>query len=53
MMQERSKLIETVTQQDGINRGLESERQRWSRDLADRTAHLEQEKSQMQIEGIS
>ena len=50
-MNERAKLIETVTQQDGINRGLESERERWSRDLADRTRHLAQEKSEMQIEG--
>ena len=44
-MTERAKLIETVTQQDGIVRGLESERSRWSRDLADRTSSLAQEKS--------
>ena len=49
-MNERAKLIETVTQQDGIVRGLESERTRWSRDLADRTAQLAQEKSALQIE---
>ena len=45
IMTERAKLIETVTQQDGIVRGLESERSRWSRDLADRTSSLAQEKS--------
>ena len=47
IMAERAKLIETVTQQDGIVRGLESERSRWSRDLADRTSSLAQEKSSL------
>ena len=47
MQKERTKLIATLTQQDGIVKGLQAERDQWSVSLAVQTSDLAKEKGSL------
>ena len=47
IQKEKSKLVATLTQQDGILKGLQAEREQWSTNLANQTSDLAKEKGNL------